>query len=942
MDSPSAAHADTSTERALHALAVPDVYDFLATAPDGLTEAEARARLLRYGHNTLHEQKGKPLALRFLTNFTHLMAILLWAAGLVAFIARLPQLGIAIWMVNLINGVFSFWQEYKAERATEALRKLLPTYARIVRDGQERRIPAEELVPGDVMLLEEGEHISADARLVRAAELRVDQSTLTGESRAVRKSEAAITIPGARDADLPCLIFAGTNVVSGTGTAVVFATGMVTDFGKIAQLTQSVRDERSPLEIELSHATRTVSLLAVGVGALFFLLSVLLVRTLPVDAFIFAIGMVVAFVPEGMLPTVTLTLALGVQRMARHHALIKRLSAVETLGSTTVICTDKTGTLTENEMTVCDVWVANRQFSVTGAGYAPEGKILEDGRAISMPAQGDLRLLLVAAGLCNNARVIPPDDESPRWTPLGDPTEASLRVVASKADIDLEEEASHTPRVYELPFDSHRKRMSTVHQTGSSQTVYVKGAPSEVLALCTRIMLDGRAYELDADQRHRIIEVMDTFARNGLRVLAVAQRVLPSSVIEHTPEAIERDLTFVGLTAMLDPPRPEVADAVVRCHRAGIRIIMITGDYGLTAESVGRRIGIVRGDQPRVLTGAELDALDDVALREALRGEAILARVDPEDKQRVVTALQQLGDVVAVTGDGVNDAPALKQANIGVAMGMAGTDVAKEAADMVLTDDNFASIVNAVEEGRAVYGNIRKFVTYIFTSNMAEAIPFILFALSGGRIPLALTVMEVLAIDLGTDMVPALALGTEQAEPGMMERSPRSLKAHIITPALLLRALVLLGLAESLVAMAAFYGQYWTHGYAGQWLDLPASGTLYRSATAMALGGVVAAQIGNLFAQRTDRISIVRVGLFSNRWIWSGIATEVALVAAIIYLPFLQALFGTAALSWQNWLFLLACTPFLLIVDEARKALLRRRMRRRAASPPTPESTAPG
>ncbi|MBI3302418.1 MAG: cation-transporting P-type ATPase, partial [Deltaproteobacteria bacterium] len=402
-------------------------------------------------------------------------------------------------------------------------------------------------------------------------------------------------------------------------------------------------------------------------------------------------------------------------------------------------------------------------------------------------------------------------------------------------------------------------------------------------------------------------------------------RSLPESLTPHTPEPLERDLTCPGLMAMMDPPRPEVTAAVETCHRAGIRIIMITGDYGLTAESIARRIGIIRSSQPRLVTGADLTTIDDEALKAALQGEVIFARVAPEQKLRVVTALREMGHIVAVTGDGVNDAPALKKADIGVAMGVAGTDVAKEAADMILTDDNFASIVNAVEEGRAVYANIKKFITYIFTSNTPEAVPFILFAFSGGRIPLALNVMQILSIDLGTDIVPALALGAEPPEPGVMEKPPRSLTEHVITRSLLLRAYPWLGTIQSVAAMAAFYFTYWTNGYGGQWLNLPASGPLYRAATAMTLASVVATQIGNLFAQRTEHTSVFRVGLFSNRLVWVGIATELTLIAAIIYVPLLQGVFGTAAFPLRNWLFLFAWTPSLLLADEVRKALMRRK-----------------
>ena len=917
----------TDISASIHTLLIPQVYEALQTRPEGLTQLEAEERLRRFGRNVLREIKGKPLILKFAANFTHLMAILLWVGGIVAFIAQMPQLAIAIWMVNVINGIFSFWQEFKAEKATEALRKLLPTYARVLRGGEEQRIPAEELVPGDVMLLSEGDRISADARLVQEAELRVDQSTFTGESHPVRKISEAVLRTGLARAEIPNLVFAGTTVASGTAKAIVFATGMETEFGKIANLTQRLEADLSPLQKEMVRLTKVVTIIAVSIGLVFFVLAVALAGVDLAESFIFAMGMIVAFVPEGLLPTVTLALAMGVQRMARRHALIKKLSAVETLGCTTVICTDKTGTLTQNEMTVRDIWVGGRWLAVTGVGYAPEGQILNEGRAVPVPADGDLRQLLVAAGLCNNARLLPPNGANPRWSILGDPTEAALRVAAGKAGLDLEAEAQAMPRLRELPFESRRKRMSTIHQTPEGRVAFVKGAPKEVLALCEQVQWDGELRPLDPELYALISSINDDYARGGLRVLAVAMRRLPPDLREYTPEAVEKELTFLGLMAMMDPPRPEIVEAVDKCRRAGIRVIMITGDYGLTAESIARRVGILRSTEARIITGAELDAMDDAALRAELQKEVLFARVSPEHKLRIVRCLQELGHVVAVTGDGVNDAPALKKADIGVAMGLSGTDVAKEAAAMILTDDNFASIVNAVEEGRAVYANIKKFTSYIFTSNTPEAVPFILFALTRARIPLALNVMHVLSIDLGTDIVPALALGSEPPEAGVMDRPPRDLKEHVITPALLRRAYLWLGPLQSLAAMAAFYFQYWTHGYWGQWLDLPSSGPLYNSATAMALAAVVSTQIGNLFAHRTESASFFRYNLFKNPLVWVGIATELILVNLLIYVPFLNKVVGTAPFDPKNWLFLLAWTPSLLLVDEVRKALLRRRER---------------
>ncbi|MEZ4736176.1 MAG: cation-transporting P-type ATPase [Caldilineaceae bacterium] len=913
----------TATELVM--LPTAQLYDALHTQPQGLTSAEAALRLQQVGPNALTEVHGPPLLRKFLAHFTHLMALLLWIGGLVAFIARMPQLGIAIWLVILINGAFSFWQEYKAEKATEALRRLLPTYVRVLRDGMEQRIPSADLVPGDLMLLAEGDHISADGRLVRDAELQVDQSTLTGESRPVRKGAEAVSATGLTRAELPNLVFAGTSVAAGVGAALVYATGMQSEFGKIANLTQSLGEELSPLQKEIVVVTRTVSIIAVGIGILFFILAVAIAGMNPAEGFIFGLGMIVAFVPEGLLPTVTLALAMGVQRMAGRHALIKRLSSVETLGCTSVICTDKTGTLTQNEMTVRDLWVARRRLAVSGIGYTPDGYI---GATPSLlenePPGADVRQFLRCATLCNNARLLPPNHAVAHWSILGDPTEAALRVLALKGGVDGAEEEQCWPRVCELPFDSRRKRMSTIHQKDQRQVAFVKGAPRELLALCTQIQIDGQVIALDDALRNTILQANDTYAYEGLRVLAFAMRTLPAAMAHYTTTTVETDLTFLGLAAMIDPPRPEVTTAVVNCHRAGIRIIMITGDYGLTAESIARKIGIIQGAHPQIVTGSDLDALPDPALAALLQKEVIFARVAPEHKLRVVQALQRLGEVVAVTGDGVNDAPALKKADIGVAMGIAGTDVAKEAADMILTDDNFASIVGAVEEGRAVYANIKKFTSYIFTSNTPEAVPFIIFAFTGGRTPLALTIMQILAVDLGTDLAPALALGAEPPEPGVMAKPPRPRHEHIITWGLLVRAYLWLGPIQSLGAMSAFYFLYWTHGYWGQFWGLPDAGPLYQAATAMTLGAIVATQIGNLFAQRTEHSSLIHIGLFTNRLVWLGIVSELVLIGLIVYVPLLQVVFGTAAISWADWLFLLAWTPALLIADELRKFVVRR------------------
>jgi magnesium-transporting ATPase (P-type) len=923
MSAPSTLPA-TRVPAPVESIPVDDVYTVCDSRPGGLTTDEARTRLTEYGPNLLEIARPRPFVVRFAAHFTHLMALLLWAGSLLALLAGLAVLSVAIVLVNVINGAFSFWQEHKADKATEALRRLLPLYARVLRDGREARVPAEELVPGDVILLDEGDRISADARVVEHAELRVDQSTLTGETTPVRKTaEPAPAAPGNR-ADTPDLVFAGTNVSAGRGKAVVTATAMGTEFGRIARLTQEMTSQPSPLQQELGTLSTVVSIIAVGVGSFLATVALLLGVMDLADGLVFGLAMIVAFVPEGLLPTVTLSLAMATQRMAERKALVKRLSAVETLGSTTVICTDKTGTLTQNEMTVREAFTLDGRFEFDGVGYAPDGtmRIVDQLPASSTEgARADASLMLVAGSLSSNARLI--EDEQ-QWTVLGDPTEAAVEVAARKAGVDLDVERRRAPRIHELPFDSRRKRMSTLHRIDGREALYTKGAPRELVGLCVLARVDGVDHPLDDSLRARIAEANDDMSRRGLRVLAIARRELDRSV-DRSPERLETELTFLGLIAMMDPPRPEVADAVSTCHRSGIRTIMITGDYGLTAESIARRVGLLHGPDVRIINGDEIAAMSDDDLEQALAGEVLFARSSPDHKLRVVSALQRQQHVVAVTGDGVNDAPALKKADIGVAMGASGTDVAREAADVILLDDNFASIVHAVEEGRAVYANIRRFTSYIFTSNTPEAVPFTVFALSGGSIPLAIGVMAILAIDLGTDLVPALARRAEPPAPGLMDRRPRSRSDHIADRPLLMRAFLLLGAAQSLAVMAVFFGWYWTHGYWGQFLDLPDEGAIYHQAVSMALATVVFTQIGNLFAQRADSTSFRQVGWFTNRLVWIGIASELAILAVIVYVPFMQRIFDTGSIPLTAWLWIVPLIPVIPLADGIRKAVGERR-----------------
>ena len=858
----------------------------------GLTTVEARRRLTEVGANAISEAKG-PSSLRLLLgNLVHLFAVLLWAGSALAWAAGMPELAGAIVVVIVVNAAFAFVQEYRAERAVAALRAMLPSRVRVRRDGVTSEIGAESVVPGDVLLLAAGDRICADAELVERSQLRVDESTLTGESYPVEPETS---------------VFTGTYVTAGAAEAVVTATGMNTRFGRIAELAQETRRERSPLERELDRVTRLVAALSVVIGTVFFLIAGALGMSLG-DRFVFSIGVMVALVPEGLLPTVTLSLALATQRMARRNALVRRLSSVETLGETTVICTDKTGTLTENEMTVRRLWTPDGALEVEGTGYEPFGRFRLAGAIVDPRSFAEL---LRAGLLCNDARLVHAERT---WSVIGDPTEGALVVVAEKGGLRHEQETAHLPRLQEIPFSSERKRMTTVHLDGSDRVAYVKGAVDVVVPL-TRLS-DG--------ERERALEAAASMERDALRVLALARRAIPEAAT--TADEIERELELLGIVGMIDPPRPEVRDAVRRCREAGIRVVMVTGDSGITAEAIARDIGLLDG-QAHVISGRELAAIDDGELARRLTGRnVIFARIDPEQKLRLAQVLRASGEVVAMTGDGVNDAPALKEADIGVAMGLKGTEVAKEAADMILLDDDFASVVAAVEEGRAVYDNIRRFAGYHFCSNVGELVPFLVWGVTGGAVPLPLVVMQVLAIDLGTDMLPAIALGTERAEPGTMSRPPRPRRERLLNAPTLARVFGWIGPLEGLAAISGFLFAYALAGWR-PWEPLADSGPLYVQATAMTYAAIVMSQVGAGLAWRTNRRSIVDIGLLSNRLLLVGIALEVALIGVLAFTPGLRRAFHMGPLPGWGWLFLLLWPPLVLGAEEARKALVRRRSR---------------
>ncbi|MCL6087539.1 MAG: cation-transporting P-type ATPase [Actinobacteria bacterium] len=907
-----------------------ELYKELDVSHNGLSDEEAKKRLEIYGPNLIKEKKKRPLILRFLDNFIHLLAIILWIAAALCFIPRvdMPQLGYAIILVVVINAVFSFLQEFRAEKALEALNKILPSYARVLRGGEVKEVLTSELVPGDILILNEGDNVSADARLIECFDLRTNNSVLTGESDPQRKSIVPIVNREVDPLRLTNVVYAGTSISSGTGKAIVYATGMKTEFGKIANITQSVKEELSPLQKEINNASKILVYIAIGVGVLFFILSLFVIKLGFLASFVFAIGIIVAFVPEGLLPTVTLALAMGVQRMAKRNALIKKLSSVETLGSTTVICTDKTGTLTQNEMTVREIWVNGNSYEVSGTGYNPIGEFILNGNKIDNDnAKNTFKKISKAMSYCNNSKHYK-DKNTNQWVIKGDPTEGALLVAARKAGFDYETELKNDPMIFLLPFDSNRKRMTSIHETDEGIFAFSKGAPKEMLSLCNKIEINGKVEDLTQQKLQEILKINDNYAKKALRVLAITYRNLTDFKEEYNVENVEKDLVFLGLVAMIDPPRPEVEAAVKECFKAGIKIIMITGDYGLTADAIARKIGIIKGES-KIYLGTDIEKMSEEQLREILRLENIIfARVSPEHKMKIAQALKKNGHIVAMTGDGVNDAPALKAADIGIAMGISGTDVAKAAADMILTDDNFASIVNAIEEGRTVFENLRKFINYILTSNIPEAVPFIMMVIF--KIPLPLTVMQILAIDLGTDMLPSLALAAEPPEPGIMNKPPRPRKERLLTGKNLAKAYLFLGPVEAAVAMIAFLIVYYDNGITFSKLKQiganPANyinDTVYKTATTANHAAIIMSQIGNAFAWRSNYDSVFKIGFFKNKLLFWGILGEIIIINVLIYVPKLNSVFNHYPLNWHYWLILIAFIPSVLIVEELRKLIVR-------------------
>ncbi len=883
----------------------------LRSDPEGLDERDAARRLQVQGPNALPARGRASWPRALARQLVHPLALLLWAAAGLALLAGTPVLAAAVAVVVLLNAGLAFWQEQHAEHAVAALEAYLPARTRVLRGGVAREIPAAEVVRGDVVLLTEGAAVPADGRLVSGA-VEVDMSALTGESVPVARRAGAH--PPGPLLEAPDLVFRGTTCTVGSARAVVTGTGAHTEIGRIAALTGHVGHRESPLEQQVRRVAWLIAVVAVGTGAAFLPIGLLAGLSFTA-ALVFAIGLLVANVPEGLLPTITLALAAGVRSLARRGAVVRRLSAVETLGSTTVICTDKTGTLTENRMRPQAFWTP------------------ATGRADPVGEAGRVPALARIAQRCSEADL--PDPA--RGARSGDPTELALLALAAAAGLDTRADTRQRGRRAVHPFDPVLTRMSTVDDTPEGFAVHTKGAVEAVLPRCTQLRRADGAAPLDDAGRTQVLAATAALAADGLRVLTLAARSATAADTTAPREEVESGLVLEGLVGLVDPPRPSVAPAVASCHAAGITVHVVTGDHPVTAAAVARSVGI-GVDGLRVVGGGELAALRESELDALLAAgdEIVFARVAPEQKLRIVEALEHLGEVVAATGDGVNVAPALRRADIGVAMGASGTDVAREAATMVLTDDDFATIERAVAAGRRVYENVRKFVVYIFAHAVPEIVPFLLFALSGGAIPLGLTVLQILAIDLGTETLPALALGREPAEPGLMERRPRHRSEGVIRPRMLWRAWGLLGITSAVLTTGAFLLVLLRGGWTPGAPTGPGTALhpLYLEATTATFVGIVACQVGTAVAARTEHASLRSVGLGGNPLLWWGIAFELLVTAAVVYLPVGRQIVGTAPLDAATVALLLCCAPVVWGVDE-----LDRWRRRRSA--PLPERRTP-
>lgn len=869
----------------------------LQTNVEGLNSSEVNKRLEKYGFNELQEEKGRSPFFIFFDQFKEfLMALLLVAVFISILVGEIID-AIIIFAIVIASAMLGFFQEYKAERSLEALKRMVTPKAHVLRNGEEVEIPVKEIVPGDILILKTGDKVSADGRLIEAMGLHLDEASLTGESVPVGKESDIVLDKKVPISERKNLVYTATTVTSGRGKVAVTSTGMNTEFGKIASMMQAVEEPPTPLQIRLNHVGKWLVAVCLVIVTIVTIIGIL--RGNPLfEMFLWGIALAVAAVPEALPAVVTGALAIGVQRMVKKNAIVRKLPAVETLGSTTIICSDKTGTLTRNEMTVRCVYVGDKEIEVTGFGFDPKGEFKVNGNTINLNDNKDLMQLLKIGALCNDASI--KLDGSTKA--IGDPTEIALLVAAAKANFQKEELDRKYPRIDEISFSSERKRMVTVHKSGKNKSVNVKGAPEFVIKLCDSILREGKQVKLTNEEKSKIIKINEAMARRGLRVLGMAFKDCEASTGKVKPEDLEKDLVFVGLQGMIDTPREEAIGAIKVCKDAGIKVIMITGDHKLTAEAVAKELGFSL--KKRSITGLELDEITDEELVRIVEDIEVYARTSPEHKMRIVKALQKKGHVVAVTGDGVNDAPALKNSDIGVAMGITGTEVTKEASDMVLTDDNFASIVAAVEEGRGIYSNIKKYLTFLLSCNLGEILIVFIAGILGW--PLPLLTIHLLWINLATDGLPAIALGVDPTDPDIMQSPPisksesiftRRVKVFIASLAIIIALIVLPVFSISLKRMDIIYAQ------------------------TVALTTLVMIEMFNALNCRSLKYSIFKIGLFTNKWLILAIASSILMHLSILYIPGLNWLFKIQSLDLGIWALVLPLAALPLIIIEIVKII---------------------
>lgn len=912
-----------------HAMDKDAVIETLKSGPNGLSSEEAKQRLSQYGFNELTEKKKRSTLQMFLEEFKDIFILLLLfaaaASGLIGYYDYLRGEAqgvldaftdtITISIIVVLVAVAGFIQEYRAEKAVEALKKLAAPKARVMRDGKEMMILAREVVPGDLLLLESGDTVPADARILEAVEMKADEAVLTGESTPVAKGLEPIE-PGASVGERKDMLFMATHTIYGRGKAVVTSTGMSTEFGKIAELVQTAEEEETPLQKKLNKFAKKIAIIVTILAAIIFVLEFfaegLQLKAL-IDAFLVSISLAISVVPEGLPAIVTITLALGAREFAKRHAIIRRLSSAESLGATTVICSDKTGTLTKGEMTVRRIYDSGKVVDVTGVGYEPKGEFTISNDAHNSKDDVNLTTLLTAGSLCTNAKLL---NEKDSWSVLGDPTEGALIVSAAKAGLPREELEKRYQRIGEIPFTSERKRMTTIHRTPEGQQIaFVKGAPEIILEHCSHVFESGKEKRLAEGKRKEILGINENFASDALRVLGIAYKKLPSDMAEFHEDAVENGLVFVGLEGMIDPPRQEAIEANKRCEQAGITTVMITGDHKLTATAVAKEIGIMK-ENSLVLTGSELDAMNDDEFRNKVENVAVYARVSPEHKMRIVDAWKKRGDVVAMTGDGVNDAPAVKSADIGVSMGISGTDVTREASDMVLTDDNFATIVRAVEEGRVIYDNVRKYARFLISCNFDEVLVIGTFAILAGLAgaggeslwPVPLTAAMLLWINLVTDGAPAVSLALDPPDEDVMKRTPRKpgegilhgMSVFIITSFILQSTgTILLFVLNLYIFPSHPWG--WPNPPSLEALRDPLSAYNLTLAEARTTAFVQATMF-ELFVVwncRSERHSVWKMGrgAFKNKWFVIAEIVSISTTLAIPYIPITATMFHLAPLT---------------------------------------------